>query len=90
MSTLLVLKWRNFYPQPFDPRCQAASAETAYLSGTGTTGSRIANGSYAEHTTLESDLADFYGKKQAMVFSTGYQANLGIISTIAGPDDFLL
>ncbi|MBL8685882.1 MAG: aminotransferase class I/II-fold pyridoxal phosphate-dependent enzyme [Alphaproteobacteria bacterium] len=86
----ILIGTNNYLGLTFDPRCQAASAETAYLSGTGTTGSRIANGSYAEHTTLESDLADFYGKKQAMVFSTGYQANLGIISTIAGPDDFLL
>ena len=58
--------------------------------GTGTTGSRIANGSYSEHVALEKEIAEFYGKKHCMVFTTGYQANLGVISSLVGPDDFLL
>jgi len=41
-----------------------------------TTGSRIANGSYTEHVALEQEIAQFYGKKHCMVFTTGYQANL--------------
>ena len=58
--------------------------------GTGTTGSRMANGSYANHAALERDLADAWGWPSAMVFSTGYQANLGAISALAGKDDYLL
>ncbi len=58
--------------------------------GTGTTGSSIANGSYGGHRALERALAEFYGREHGMVFSTGYQANLGIISTVAGPKDYLI
>jgi len=58
--------------------------------GTGTTGSRVLNGTYGGHKALEKTIADFYGVDHCMVFSTGYQANLGIIATIAGKDDYLL
>jgi 8-amino-7-oxononanoate synthase len=67
-----------------------AAIEAIRAEGTGTTGSRIANGSYSEHVALEKELAEFYGKKHCMVFTTGYQANLGVISSLVGPDDFLL
>jgi 8-amino-7-oxononanoate synthase len=60
------------------------------LEGTGTTGSRIANGTYAHHRHLEQELADFFGRAQALVFSTGYQANLGTISALVGQHDFVL
>ncbi len=55
--------------------------------GTGTTGSRIANGSYAMHKQLEQELAKFLNRKHCIVFTTGYQANLGMISGLAGPRD---
>ncbi|RMD61316.1 MAG: pyridoxal phosphate-dependent aminotransferase family protein [Alphaproteobacteria bacterium] len=80
----------NYLGLTFHPDCIAAAAEAARREGTGTTGSRIANGSYALHKTLEERLAGFFERRHAMVFSTGYQANLGIISTIAGPDDYLI
>src|SRR3546814_15853534 len=48
------------------------------------------NGSYSDHSQLEADLADFYGRRGCMVFSTGYQANLGILSTLAGKGDYLI
>ena len=51
---------------------------------------RVLNGTYAGHKACEDALKDFYGMDHAMVFSTGYQANLGIISTIAGKDDFVV
>src|SRR5260221_14047322 len=66
------------------------SVEAIENFGPGTTGSRIANGSYDGHNRLERGLADFYGRKHAMVFSTGYQANVGILSTLAGKNDHLL
>ena len=48
------------------------------------------NGTYAGHRAVEEALKDFYAMDHAMVFSTGYQANLGIISTIAGKDDYII
>ncbi len=67
-----------------------AAREALDRMGTGTTGSRVLNGTFASHRELERTLADFYGTRHAIVFSTGYQANLGIISTVAGGDDFVL
>jgi len=58
--------------------------------GTGTTGSRVLNGTYGGHKALEATIADFYGMDHCMVFSTGYQANLGMISTLGGKDDFVI
>jgi 8-amino-7-oxononanoate synthase len=80
----------NYLGFTFDADCIQAAKDALDACGTGTTGSRIANGSYHDHKALEADLADFYGKKHCMVFTTGYQANLGAISTLAGPDDFLI
>lgn len=80
----------NYLGFTFDADCIAAAKETLDECGTGTTGSRIANGSYHDHKALEQDLADFYGMQHCMVFTTGYQANLGAISTLAGPNDFLI
>lgn len=80
----------NYLGLTFDADCIAAAQSALSECGTGTTGSRIANGSYHGHNALERDLADFYGKKHCMVFTTGYQANLGAISTLAGPNDFLI
>jgi len=58
--------------------------------GTGTTGSRTANGTLGIHTALERDFAEWFGKRHAIVFSTGYQANLSIIGALCGPDDVIL
>src|SRR4029450_9466001 len=58
--------------------------------GSGTTGSRVLNGTYQGHKECEAALSDFYAMDHAMVFSTGYQANLGVISTIAGKDDYII
>lgn len=80
----------NYLGLTFDAESIAAAKRSLDTFGTGTTGSRIANGSYDDHNALEQDLADFYGKKHCMVFTTGYQANLGAISTLAGPGDYLL
>jgi 8-amino-7-oxononanoate synthase len=88
-KTLLV-GTNNYFGLTFDPSCMEAAIEAIRAEGTGTTGSRIANGSYSEHVALEREIAEFYGKKHCMVFTTGYQANLGVISSLVGPDDFLL
>jgi 8-amino-7-oxononanoate synthase len=80
----------NYLGLTFEPSCVEASAKAVRTLGTGTTGSRVANGSYAGHKALESAVADFFGRRHAMVFTTGYQANLGIIATLAGPQDYLI
>jgi len=80
----------NYLGLTFDPQCIAAAREALEQQGTGTTGSRMANGSFEGHVALEKELAAFYGCSTAVVFSTGYQANLGILSTLAGPEDVIL
>jgi 8-amino-7-oxononanoate synthase len=80
----------NYLGLTFDAGCIAAARSAMETFGTGTTGSSIANGSYGGHRALERALADFFGREHGMVFTTGYQANLGIISTVAGPGDYLI
>jgi len=86
----ILLGTNNYLGLTFDESCIDASVEVLKAQGTGTTGSRIANGSYAGHRDLEKSLAKFYGRKECMVFTTGYQANLGILSTVAGRGDHLV
>ena len=87
---VLLLGTNNYLGLTYDPDVIARSVDAVRKLGTGTTGSRIANGSYGAHSELERALADFYGRRHAMVFSTGYQANLGIVSTLAAKGDHLL
>ncbi len=77
----------NYMGITFEEDCIEAGCRALREYGTGTTGSRIANGTYAMHTELERKLADFLGRRHCIVFSTGYQANLGMISGLAGPKD---
>ena len=86
----LLFGTNNYLGLTFDESCTAASVNSVLAAGTGTTGSRIANGTYGDHVLLEHRIAEFYGKRAAMIFTTGYQANLGLISTLAGRDDHLL
>ncbi|MEM9254121.1 MAG: aminotransferase class I/II-fold pyridoxal phosphate-dependent enzyme [Pseudomonadota bacterium] len=80
----------NYLGLSFDPRCVAASQQAAERWGTGTTGSRLANGSFAEHQALEREIADFYGVDHGIVFSTGYSATMGMCATLAGPGDVIM
>lgn len=80
----------NYLGLTFDADSIAAARTALEHEGTGTTGSRMANGSYSGHRQLELELAAFHNKRDAIVFSTGYQANLGLISALAGPDDVVL
>ena len=80
----------NYMGLTFDPDCIEAASEAVQRLGTGTTGSRMANGTYDGHVQLELELADFYGCTHGVVFSTGYIANLGMLSSLTGPSDILL
>ncbi len=77
----------NYMGMTFDPRCIAAGQKALAEFGTGTTGSRIANGSFAIHKELERELADFLELQHCIIFTTGYQANLGMLSGLAGSKD---
>lgn len=80
----------NYMGLTFHPDVIAAGQQALAQFGSGTTGSRVLNGTYAGHRALEQTLADFYGTKHAMVFSTGYQANLGMCSTLVGKGDYIV
>jgi 8-amino-7-oxononanoate synthase len=77
----------NYMGVTFNEDCVEAGKRALDEYGTGTTGSRVANGSYALHAELERELAAFTKRKHCIVFSTGYQANLGMMSGLAGPRD---
>jgi len=80
----------NYLGLTFDQECIRAACEALQQEGTGTTGSRMANGNYAGHIALERELAKFFGRNGAIVFSTGYVAILGMITALAGPGDVIL
>ncbi len=87
---VLLFGTNNYLGTTFDPDCIADAVDALRTLGTGTTGSRIANGSYGAHEALERKIAGFLHRRDAMVFTTGYQANVGILSALAGKDDHLL
>jgi 8-amino-7-oxononanoate synthase len=86
----ILLGTNNYLGLTFDHDCIEKAVEATRGQGTGTTGSRVANGTYNGHARLEQAVAEFYGRKHAMVFSTGYQANLGVLSTLVGRGDHLM
>lgn len=80
----------NYLGLTFDAQAIADGQAALATQGTGTTGSRMANGSYESHIALEHEIADFFDRPSAIVFSTGYTANLGIISALAGHGSVVL
>ena len=80
----------NYLGLSFDSGCIDAACDAARKEGTGTTGSRMANGTFAGHLALERELAEYFGRQSAIVFSTGYVANLAILSTLVGPGEVIL
>ncbi|HWQ69207.1 MAG TPA: aminotransferase class I/II-fold pyridoxal phosphate-dependent enzyme [Patescibacteria group bacterium] len=80
----------NYLGLTFDPQCIEAAVQAVQEQGTGTTGSRMANGSFSGHLALEKELAEFFGRRWCNVFSTGYLANLGVIAALTGPGDVIL
>ena len=86
----ILLGTYNYMGMTFDDDVIAAGKKALDEFGAGTTGSRVLNGTFQGHKECEDALKEFYDMKHAMVFSTGYQANLGIISTIAGKGDYII
>lgn len=73
-----------------DPRVIEAAIEATRKYGTGCAGSRFLNGTLDIHLELEKELAEFVGKDDAIIYSTGFQVNLGVISCLTGRDDFII
>ncbi|MDT8386355.1 MAG: aminotransferase class I/II-fold pyridoxal phosphate-dependent enzyme [Thiogranum sp.] len=80
----------NYLGLTFDPECIAAAKQALDEMGTGTTGSRMANGTFIGHVQLEQELAEFFARQHAIVFSTGYAATMGMGSTLAGRGDIIV
>jgi len=80
----------NYLGLTLHPDVVTAARDALAEYGTGTTGSRTANGTLSLHEELEAEFAEWFGKRHAIIFSTGYQANLSLIGALCGPDDVIL
>ncbi|MGH7540457.1 MAG: aminotransferase class I/II-fold pyridoxal phosphate-dependent enzyme [Gemmatimonadota bacterium] len=77
----------NYMGLTHDPRIIEAAKKALETYGSGNTGSRFLNGNLDLHDRLEGELADFVGREAALVFSTGYQTNLGTLGALIGRND---
>ena len=80
----------NYLGLANDPRMKKASIEAVEKFGTGVAGSRFLNGNTVLHTELERKLAAFKGREAALIYATGYQMNLGVVSSLVGKGDFAI
>jgi 8-amino-7-oxononanoate synthase len=87
---VLMIGSNNYLGLTTDPRVRQASIDAVQRYGTSCTGSRFLNGTLKMHLELEERLAAFVGKETALVFSTGYQTNLGVISCIVSRGDVVV
>ena len=86
----ILLGTYNYMGMTFDPDVIQAGKDALDQFGSGTNGSRMLNGTFRDHIDAEDALKEFYGASSAMVFSTGYQANLGIISSLAAKGEYII
>jgi len=86
----LMLGSNNYLGLTFHPEVRAAAREAVDRWGAGTTGSRVANGTLAIHTALERELAAHFGKRHAVIFTTGYQANLSVVAGLCRAGDVVI
>ncbi|MBD3161450.1 MAG: aminotransferase class I/II-fold pyridoxal phosphate-dependent enzyme [Candidatus Eisenbacteria bacterium] len=84
---LVMLGSNNYLGLTHDPRVLEAAEKASRQYGSGCTGSRFLNGNLDLHEELEVELANLVGKEAALVFSTGFHVNLGVISSLIGRDD---
>lgn len=87
---VIMIGSNNYLGLTTHPKVRAAAIEGIERYGTSCTGSRFLNGTLRLHQELEQQLANYVGKEAALVFSTGMQVNLGVISSIVGPDDYVI
>ena len=86
----IMLGSNNYMGMTNDARTIQAAKDALDKFGTGCSGSRFLNGTLTLHEELESELAEFFGKEQAITFSTGFQTNLGIVSALAGRNTYII
>ena len=86
----IMLGSNNYLGLTVHPRVIKAGVEALERYGSGCSGSRFLNGTLDLHVQLERELGEFLGKEAVMTFSTGFQSNLGIISTIVGRNDYMI
>ena len=72
------------------PKVKEAAIKATEKYGTGCAGSRFLNGTLDIHLELEAELAKFVGKEDAIIFSTGFQVNLGVVSCLTGREDYII
>ncbi|MFQ6749241.1 MAG: aminotransferase class I/II-fold pyridoxal phosphate-dependent enzyme [Clostridia bacterium] len=87
---IVMIGSNNYLGLTSDPRVIEAGVEAIKKYGSGNSGSRFLNGTLDIHIKLEEELAEFLHKEACITMSTGFQANLGIISAIAGRNDIIL
>ena len=73
-----------------DPRIKEAAIEAIRKYGTGCAGSPFLNGTLDLHKQLEAAIAEYIGKEDVMIYSTGFEVNLGVVSCLTGPKDYIL
>src|SRR6478672_10349150 len=83
----IMLGSNNYLGLTHHPKVLEAASRALHRYGSGCTGSRFLHGTLHLHEQLEAELAEFFGKEACLVFSTGYQANLGLISGLVGRGD---
>jgi len=83
----IMLGSNNYLGLTGDERVKQGALDAIHRYGTGVTGSRLLNGTLDLHLELEAELADWMGTDDAIVYTTGHQANLGALGTILGPED---
>jgi 8-amino-7-oxononanoate synthase len=86
----VMLGSNNYLGLTGDPRVKQAARDALETYGTGLTGSRFLNGTTPLHAELELSIAEWMGTEEALVFTTGYQANIGCIGTILEPGDTVI
>lgn len=87
---IIMIGSNNYLGLTTHPKVRQAAQDAIAQYGTSCTGSRFMNGTLSLHTELEERLAAFVGKESALVFSTGYQTNLGTISAVVGRGDYVI
>src|SRR6202142_2827803 len=87
---MIMLGSNNYLGLTSHPKVKKAAIEATKKYGRGCAGSRFLNGTLDIHVKLEEKLASFFSKEASLTFSTGYQTNLGIISSIMGKDDVIV
>src|SRR3954470_6833130 len=86
----VMLGSNNYLGLTGDPRVKEAARDALDTYGTGLTGSRFLNGTTPLHLELEREIAEWMGTEDAIVFTTGYQANVGCLSTLLAPGDTVI